>query len=439
MGRFSKIFFCFTLSTMFDLALANTFVAGGPSDRLATDCEGVNSAIQALPPEGGTVELGAGTFICHSPIVINRDSVELKGQGPDRTILKLADSNPAPVLVIGVLEVAIYDNPKYGKQYYPAREVQNISVSKLRVDGNLSKQPPDAHHYECYDAIEKKSLSCDGDGGKYIRNNGITVRRANHIRINNVESSYCLSGGLTIEKKTRDLKVNGYLAKGNYFDGLAGYETDESSFENIILSGNLFSGISVDLDFEGNIFRNVLLFRNGDNGVFSANVSGNHFENMIVVGNHNYGIYFDGRRLPKDVSGFGDSKVYFDSRQWARGLTAFLTDWEMVPGTCDNQHVENSLVISRLREGLAINHVCRGLIYKNTSVYDMSPGKCMFAPFEGSQFPGGGAEWTKEGIQCRNAAQVVETELDALSNTQVFDHDQIFAVLKKAGIDEVPF
>lgn len=81
------------------------------------DERAINAAIAALPPAGGKVELGPGTFdICRgdSPlggILIDRSNVDLGGAGP-ATLLRLADgqnTNVIRILGAGTRNVRIHD------------------------------------------------------------------------------------------------------------------------------------------------------------------------------------------------------------------------------------------------------------------------------------------------------------------------------------------
>jgi hypothetical protein len=89
------------------------------------DQQKINQAIEALPPDGGSVRLAAGTFeICRGEnplggIIIDKSNVTLSSAGAS-TILKLADGADANVI----------------------REVgagtRNVTIRRLRCDGNRS-------------------------------------------------------------------------------------------------------------------------------------------------------------------------------------------------------------------------------------------------------------------------------------------------------------
>ncbi len=330
-----------------------------------SDCRSINTAIQALPSEGGTVQIEAATFICEEPVVIDRDNVTLRGAGRGQTILRLKPMNAAPLLVIGVMQVEARQTERHGIQYYPVREVQNIEVADLSLDGDLPNQKP-AFDHECYDVENKKSLSCAGDGGRFIRNNGVTVRRARNVRLFNIAADRELSGGLVLEKLSSHILVDGFYAEGNAFDGIAGYETRHSIFKNVLLQKNKFSGISVDFDFEDNIFDHVALVENGDNGIFSHSVSRNTYKNLIARNNGNYGAWIDGIRRNKGKDAEGNDV------------------WEIVPATCDETHFINAKFVNNRNPAIRINHVCQGVKIENVKVKKRDLAQECVSTHEGS-------------------------------------------------------
>lgn len=326
----------------------------------AGDCAAINAAIQALPAHGGVVRLAAGTYICNDPVVLNRDGVTLNGAGRALdgallTVLKAADNRPMPVLIIGEPKAEKKATEKWGDQFYPIRETRYVNVNHLRIDGNMhsSKEPG---KYECYKVATKESLSCDGDGGEHIRNNGITIRRASHVRIQDVDTVANYSGGIVTEKGCSDLVINGFSSSDNYFDGFACYETEGSTFMNFRnrpdpvsgISKNHYSGISVDMGCEHNRFISGELNNNGDNGVFSQKVGYNVYEGLTMLGNGNFGYYFE------------------SGRAW---------DGSSVPGTCDgNQVLKNDLTLNR--RAVNVNgSSCKGVVIKD-SVFRTKADQC---------------------------------------------------------------
>ena len=311
---------------------------------LPGNCSAINEAVANLPEAGGRIQLLEGTYNCDEPIVIHRNDVSLIGSGREKTILKLSHGKALPAVVIGVLEVAAEQTVNHGIQFYPVREIENVLLQGFSVLGDFNgSDRPDAAR-ECYDVAQKKSLSCDNDGGRLVRNNGITIRRSNKVVVRDVRADKNLSGGMVVEKHSQNLLIDGFYASNNSFDGFAGYETHDSTFKNMHLTQNTMSGISIDFEFDHNTFDRVVLKNNGDNGVFSHSVS-NTYKQMIVSQNKNYGIYIDGRREKLEDG-----------------------SWKIIPKNCDNQKFETIRMVNNKNAGLRINSACKDAVIENVAI-----------------------------------------------------------------------
>ena len=227
----------------------------------------IQQAIAALPPEGGRVVLGEGTFVIHEPLVIDRDDVELSGD-QERTVLRLAERSNAPLLVIGSLQTPVH------------RRVSGITVRKLTLDGNRGAQD-----HEC------NGGDCDRGGLSHIRNNALTIRGAEDVRVQHVTARRARSGGMVLEKECRRIHVSDFTAHDNHFDGLAAYETEESFFTRLYLHDNAAAGISADIRFHRNIIAHARLERNGSQGIFMRDSSFNNFTGLTVRDNGAQGIF----------------------------------------------------------------------------------------------------------------------------------------------------
>jgi hypothetical protein len=244
---------------------------------IADQCDFIREKIAALPETGGVVDIPAGTFDCRSMILVKKNNVKIHGAGLNKTTLRLANQSPAPVLVIGDDRI-IQD--KLGN-WVTATRVSGIEVSDLTIDGNLINQDPSK---ECGNG------SCDGDVAN-IRNNGITIRGASYVTVQRVTTHHMISGGLVTEKYCDHLLVKDFTSYGNFFDGLAGYQTESSRFENVNLSRNRSAGISIDIDFNNNIFSGGTLAGNGKVGIFARSLHGVIFEKLNIINGGEHGAF----------------------------------------------------------------------------------------------------------------------------------------------------
>jgi hypothetical protein len=315
-------------------------------------CEAIDRAVHSLPPEGGRIRLVAGTYMCAHPVVIDRNNVDLAGAGQGRTILKAFAGKPVPLLVIGSIRNT--DHNQFGVPY-PDRVTRNVSVSGLTVDGNYHTHP-NPKSVECWDPVTAQSNNCLGDSTS-IRNNGLTVRRAEDIKVNDFGAIANYSGGIVTEKYCKNLLMDNFTVADNFYDGFAGYETTASVFRNFHANGNHYSGLSADIDFKGNIFEGGEMRGNHDNGLFSHAVSANIYRNLEVHGNDNWNYYFDGQR-EKDH------------------------EEVIIPGFCNDNRIEGGSM-SGSKGGIFIHSSCRNFQVDHATMSE--PGRPCFLFDPGSE------------------------------------------------------
>lgn len=225
------------------------------------ECEFIRAGVQT----GSQFVIPAGRYTCNRPIILDRSHFKLSGD--HQVVLRLADGSNAPVIVMGDAQT-------------PPRPLQDIEVSNLTIDGNRTAQ-----------SIECWGGPCDSGGTSYIRNNGISVRGLTNGRIENVVVVGARSGGVVTERECFDLKINRLTAVDNHFDGFAGYQTTRSLISNSVLSRNQAAGISIDIDFHNNTFRNIQMENNGDVGIFMRDSNLNVFQSMQIHNSGNHGIF----------------------------------------------------------------------------------------------------------------------------------------------------
>ena len=251
--------------------------------------EDIARAIASLPADGGRILLASGTYILRQPLVLDRNDVEVSGD-QESTILMLADHAVCPLVVIGPMETP------------PSRKVSGIALRKLILDGNRLNQLNECH-----------GGPCDNGGISFIRNNALTIRSAEDIRVERVTARSARSGGLVLEKHSRRIHVSDFTSHSNHFDGFAAYETEESFFTRLYLHSNEAAGISIDLRFDRNIVSHARLENNGSQGIFMRDSNFNNFNHLTVSGNGAQGIFIaqanDQNNTPCTGNIFSDLKV----------------------------------------------------------------------------------------------------------------------------------
>jgi len=223
----------------------------------------IQQALDSLPANGGEVVLPPGKIELHEPIVLHRAGQALRGAGDD-TILFVADNANCPALIMG----EPVNSPK---------EVQNLRVSNLFIDGNRAQQ-----QRECW--------KLQGEEGSQIRNNGITIQNVSDSVIENVTTAHTRSGGIVTTANTRRLTVNGLNSFDNYFDGIACFQTAHCVFTNLYLHDNCGAGVSLDGNFTHNTFEHVVLAGN-DLGIFMRWSHDNRFRDISIRDSRRYGVF----------------------------------------------------------------------------------------------------------------------------------------------------
>jgi len=241
-------------------------LAGGPVVvKLPAGVTGVEiqRALDALPQNGGEVVLPAGRIEVHQPVILSRDNQTLRGAGA-ATILHLADNANCPVVLLGE---PLND---------PSQTIRHLKVTGFFIDGNRAHQ-------------QRELWQLAGEGSE-IRNNGVTVQDVSDSTVENVTCARCRSGGLVTTRNVRRLAVRNLTAFDNEFDGLACYQTEDCLFTELYLHDNPSAGISLDLDFNGNVVSNAVLTAN-DLGVFMRASRGNQFCNISIRSSRHYGVF----------------------------------------------------------------------------------------------------------------------------------------------------
>ncbi len=228
-------------------------------------CEAIQKTIDKLPAIGGEVIIPAGKYTCSTPIILDRDNIIVRGEGA-ATLLRVADGANIPVFVMGQAT----HPPKITRRY--------IQVKNLHIDGNRRNQTSECMGGPCSEQFP-------------LRNNGITIRRCEDCVVDNVTVYGAISGGLVTELKCDRLMVRDYTSHDNEFDGIAFYETENSTFSGINLYNNKGAGISADIRFNNNKFSDVTITNSQTVGIFMRDSSNNSFTNVHIRNSKEHGIF----------------------------------------------------------------------------------------------------------------------------------------------------
>jgi hypothetical protein len=219
-------------------------------DMTVSSVQGLRDAI-AQAPADTLVCVQPGEYEVSETIDIPRSDLTIEGTGDD-TVFRLASGANCPVFVIG--------EPM---PFAPSVTRQNITLRKMRVDGNRTQQD---------------SETCSVPGREFLRNNGITVRQARDCTLEDVTIENARSGGIVLEQSCRNVQLIRVQSSENEFDGIAwDGDIQGSLISGCDLSDNLAAGLSFDIGPTGNRVENTTIEGNQSVGIFIRDSDDNCF------------------------------------------------------------------------------------------------------------------------------------------------------------------
>ena len=100
---------------------------GAKGDGIADDTAAIQAALDSIPAGGGRILVPAGTYRISAPLVVRRNGLTLRGEGPS-SVLKLADGVTRTMFVLPV---------EFGPSVNSADVVvTDVELSRLTLDGN---------------------------------------------------------------------------------------------------------------------------------------------------------------------------------------------------------------------------------------------------------------------------------------------------------------
>jgi hypothetical protein len=332
---------------------------GGPqADIQGFTNEAVQLAVDALPPEGGSVRLSQGTFTVKAPVRLRSD-VRLSGSGP-ATILKRIDGYHSRFIVdadYGELKITVedatgfkpgmsvqvtddahndcwdvttavitdisgntlyidthlvrdYDSEKNGMVTNAGSCISvlddvNVFISDLTIDGNRSKNDHlDGCNGGGIAVMRSKGVTIDDVKVIECNGEGITWQITENVTVRNSEISGCAGMGLHPGTGSPNSLIEGNNSHNNNVGLFICWRVQNSVVKNNQFHNNIDCGISTghkdsDVTFEGNH-----IFENGVTGVYFRDEDSknsphrNSFINNVVENNGTikggYGFYING-------------------------------------------------------------------------------------------------------------------------------------------------
>ncbi|KKK97693.1 hypothetical protein LCGC14_2650210, partial [marine sediment metagenome] len=284
--------------------------------------EAIQMAVDALPPEGGTVKINPGEFRMKAPVRLRSD-MKLVGSGPE-TILKRIDGYHSKYIIdadFGELKVTvedpsgfetgmsiqvtddhnsscwdvttgvitdIVDNVLYFDTYLirdydceqngmvtnagscvSAMEIRNVHISGFTIDGNKENNDPlDGCNGGGIAIIKSKDITVENVHVRDFNGEGITWQITENITVRNCEISGCTNMGLHPGSGSPKSLITGNNSHHNEVGLFICWRVQHSLVENNQFHHNADCGISTGHKDSDVIFDNNHIYNNGGDGVF---------------------------------------------------------------------------------------------------------------------------------------------------------------------------
>ncbi len=333
---------------------AHITVGRDSGDVRGADNRAIQIAVDALPPEGGTVEILPGEYECADAVCLG-SRVRLVGAG-EKTVLRRADGFGVPLRIsadYGQLKITPADISPFrvGQGLYVRDErsagwLESVVTVRRIEDGAIHFTEPlvmdysEEHGGEVIasgslisgidvEDVVVEALTIDGNkennitvggcraGGVYFHRasrvtisdvsvrdfagDGISFQTTRDFTLRNVSSCGCTSIGLHPGTGSTRINVKGAVLLDNHYDGFfLCWRVQESRFEDITCERNSRAGINIGHKDTDNVFIGCRLRENGRAGILfreeNANNGGhrNRFENCLVENNNGAGIEVEG-------------------------------------------------------------------------------------------------------------------------------------------------
>ena len=242
---------------------------------------------------GGAICVRAGTYEItqdNGYVHIGCDNITLRGEGPS-TQFNVAETSRTPAIVVGDDRDIINDG-----EINDLVVVHNVTIEQISVnggwDGSSGQSADDELHAEF----------------KFLRNNGILIRFAEHVLVDKVISMRNRSGGVTTEGMfdvpCQFISVANSELSENFFDGLSFNRTVLSRVYGNVARNNRLTGLTSEYLADSVIEDNSFV-DNNDHGAYMSDSYRNSVSTNQIHGNTNSGIFLtENEAFPGTVSKF---------------------------------------------------------------------------------------------------------------------------------------
>lgn len=333
---------------------------GGPgSDIQGFNNESIQFAVDALPPDGGTIKLSSGTFLIKAPVRL-KSNIRLVGDGPS-TILKRIDGYHSRFIIdadYGELKITVEDASGFRKGmsiqitdknnsscwdvstavitdivgsvlYFDThlirdydceqngmvtnagsciavKDARNVVISDLTIDGNKEKNDLlDGCNGGGIVIMKSAFITVDKIAVKDFNGEGITWQITENVTVRNSEISGCTNMGLHPGTGSPNSVIEGNNSHNNKVGMFICWRVHHSIVKDNSFHNNSDCGISTGHKDTDVIFADNHIYENGTDGVYFRNEDEknsphrNSFIGNIVENNGvlkgGYGFNFNGK------------------------------------------------------------------------------------------------------------------------------------------------
>ena len=259
-GRFGLWLIGCLLATAFPVS---AMAEPAACDRGVTPEHDLQATLDQLPDDDSrqVLCLGNGEFQLDSMVTLTRNNTILRGEGRDKTVLKMKDGVSSPVLVLGD-----------AMHQQPSRKIQNVQVEALAIRGGGESDS------EFFADLP------------YLSNSALIVRQGEDIVLRDLDVRDCRSACVLTEYHSRDVRIENNHISHAQWDGVSLNRAGPTALVGNTIRDNVAAGLTVEYLQSSDIRDNVIA-DNGSHGMYLADAEHNDFSNNQIEHNGMAGVF----------------------------------------------------------------------------------------------------------------------------------------------------
>lgn len=234
-----------------------------PCDHGVTPEHDLQAALDQLPNDGSrqVLCLGSGEFQLDRMVTVTRSNTVLRGEGRDKTVLRMKQGVSSPVLVLGD---ARHQQPSHG--------IKNVQVESLAIRGGGDSDS------EFFAELP------------YLSNSALIVRRGDGIVLRDLNVRDCRSACVLTEYHSRDVRIENNHISHAQWDGVSLNRAGPTVLVGNTIRDNIAAGITVEY-LQSSEIRDNLIANNGSQGLYLADAEHNQVSDNRIEGNRMAGVF----------------------------------------------------------------------------------------------------------------------------------------------------